>query len=146
LRDLKQPARNYIQISFEKTGGWMIVSFLSIFCILGLVLFPLEYIDGKIQGERENLRGYIKYSLMPTDKILPEEQFDFTYLQEKYKGISESVLLQQQEKQSWISFAYSLFFLICIEGLSFQVLVSYYFLFSSHKATKKKNIFSKWIK
>jgi hypothetical protein len=25
-------------------------------------------------------------------------------------------------------------------------LVSYYFLFSSHKATKKKNIFSKWIK
>jgi hypothetical protein len=96
--------------------------------------------------QRESLRDYLDYSSKPADQILPEEQFDFVYLQEKYKSLSQDALLQKQEKQSWISFAYSLFFLICIEGLSFQVLVSYYFLFSSHRNTKKKNLLSKWIK
>lgn len=133
-----------IKKSYASTG-WisLFFSFLSIFFIFFLVSSPIEFGKNYIDSELTEIKDFVQYSLSEKDEIPQEDIFYVEYLQKKYGEWGTQKINQKQETFTWIQFFYSLCILIFLDGVSFQIFVSYYLLFCKEMKEKKKSLFSK---
>lgn len=145
-QDFSLSPRHYIRESVDKTK-WSaaFLYFLLIFFLFGLVMFPFTFLWQSIDSKLTEIQDYISLNLKTQTDIPEEEVFYREYLQEQYGAMSPWELQNKNRVFQLNQFFYTIMSMLFLQWLSFQILVSYYFLFCKWEKKSKKSLFFKWV-
>lgn len=127
-KDLKNilKARKYLHHSIKITRGKNILKFFFLLAIYALITFPFQYIDTTLNAKVQRLKDALEFRVEKINNIDAANMPYYEFLNEEYKGYSDTQIVDSIMKYSWVSVAYFIFYTLVFGWLFVTLLTSFY--------------------